>query len=154
MHKRRIFLNRRRQDKILKLVNSHNIATQQELVEMLAAHRIEATQSSVSRDIVKLGLTKANGHYVAPQAAPALALPSIEIDTAGDHLIVLKTEVGQAQLVAVKIDATNIKEIVGTLAGDDTIFIATKDSTNQRAAIKALNKLFALSGSRIRRGAR
>ncbi len=147
-------MNKRRQDKILKLIKSHSIATQQELVEMLAYHRIEATQSSVSRDIVKLGLTKANGHYVAPQSAPTLALPSIEIDTAGENLIVLKTDVGQAQLVAVKIDATNIKEIVGTLAGDDTIFIATKDSANQRAAIKALNKLFALSGSRIRHAAR
>lgn len=141
-------MKKRRQDKILKLIKSHSIATQQELVEKLAEHRIEATQSSVSRDIVELRLTKANGHYVAPQAAPALALPAIEIDTAGDNLIVLKTDIGQAQLVAVKIDATNIKEIVGTLAGDDTIFIATKDRLSQHAAIKALNKLFALSGSR------
>jgi transcriptional regulator of arginine metabolism len=144
-------MNKRRQDKILKLIKSHKIATQQELVEMLADHRIEATQSSVSRDIVKLGLTKANGHYVAPQFVPALALPRIELDTAGENLIVLKTDIGQAQLVAVKIDAASIKEIVGTVAGDDTIFIATKDGANQRTAIKALNKLFALSGSRNRR---
>jgi transcriptional regulator of arginine metabolism len=147
-------MKKRRQDKILKLIRSHSIATQQELVEKLAAHNIGATQSSVSRDIVELRLSKANGHYVAPQDAPALALPAIVIDTAGDNLIVLKTDIGQAQLVAVKIDATNIKEIVGTLAGDDTIFIATKDRANQRAAIKALNKLFALSGSRLKRAAK
>jgi len=114
---------------------------------MLANQKIEATQSSVSRDIVRLGLTKANGHYVAPQAASALALPYIELDTAGDNLIVLKTDIGQAQLIAVKIDATHIQEIVGTVAGDDTIFIATKDGANQRAAIEALNKLLAIPSS-------
>jgi transcriptional regulator of arginine metabolism len=147
-------MNRARQDKILKLIRSHKIATQQELVEMLASHRIEATQSSVSRDIVRLGLTKANGHYVAPQAAPVLALPSIELDTAGENLIVLKTDIGQAQLVAVKIDASDIKEIVGTVAGDDTIFIATKDKANQQAAIKALNRLFAQAIHSKRRASR
>jgi transcriptional regulator of arginine metabolism len=144
-------MNRSRQDTILKLVRSHQVATQQELVELLAGQKIEATQSSVSRDIVKLGLTKANGHYVAPQAMPLLALPRIEMDTAGDNLIVLKTDIGQAQLIAVKIDAARIKEIVGTVAGDDTIFIATKDGATQRAAMKALNKLFALANGRLRR---
>jgi transcriptional regulator of arginine metabolism len=59
----------------------------------------------------------------------------------------LKTDIGQAQLVAVKIDATHIKEIVGTVAGDDTIFIATKDGANQHAAITALNNLFSLPGN-------
>ena len=137
-------MNKSRQDTILELVRSHNIATQQELVEMLADNKIEATQSSVSRDIVRLGLTKANGHYVAPQATPALALPHIEMDTAGENLIILKTDIGQAQLVAVKIDASHITEIVGTVAGDDTIFIATKDGASQRAAIETLNNLFAL----------
>jgi transcriptional regulator of arginine metabolism len=140
-------MNKSRQDTILELVRSHNIATQQELVEMLANQKIEATQSSVSRDIVRLGLTKANGHYVAPQAVPALALPHIEMDTAGENLIILKTDIGQAQLVAVKIDASHITEIVGTVAGDDTIFIATKDGASQRAAIETLNNLFALSSN-------
>jgi transcriptional regulator of arginine metabolism len=121
---------------------------------MLAGQKIEATQSSVSRDIVKLGLTKANGHYIAPQAGSALSLPRIELDTAGENLIILKTDIGQAQLVAVKIDASHINEIVGTVAGDDTIFIATKDGANQRAAIKALNKLFTLPHSRLRRAAK
>jgi transcriptional regulator of arginine metabolism len=140
-------MHKSRQETILNLVRSHKIATQQELVDLLADQRIEATQSSVSRDIVRLGLSKANGHYVAPQATPALALPRIELDTAGENLIILKTDIGQAQLVAVKIDATHIKEIVGTVAGDDTIFIATKDGATQHAAITALNKLFALPGN-------
>ncbi|MBI3651618.1 MAG: hypothetical protein HY231_11430 [Acidobacteria bacterium] len=147
-------MNKRRQDKILKLIKSHRVATQQELVELLASQRIEATQSSVSRDIVKLGLTKANGYYVAPEAAPALVVPRIEMDSAGEHLLVLKTDIGQAQLVAVKIDAAHIPAIVGTVAGDDTIFIATKDKLNQQTASKALQKLFALSGKRQRRAAR
>ena len=151
-------MNRSRQETILNLVRSHKIATQQELVDLLADKKIEATQSSVSRDIVRLGLTKANGHYMAPQPASALAIPRIELDTAGENMIVLKTDIGQAQLVAVKIDASHIKEIVGTVAGDDTIFIATKDGANQHAAIKALNQLLALerthSNGRLRRADR
>src|SRR5262250_942682 len=109
-------MKQERQRKILELIKTQRIATQQELVEKLIDGNIEATQSSVSRDIVELGLTKINGFYVAPESVPIIALPLIELDTAGDNLIVLKTSVGQAQPVALKIDGEKVKEIVGTLA--------------------------------------
>ena len=134
-----------RQKQILEIIRATPVATQQELVERLASRGIEATQSSVSRDIMELRLTKFNGHYVAPQAATGLGLPPVVIDTAGDHLIVLKTEVGQAQPVALKIDYAEVDAIVGTVAGDDTVFIAVKDGAAQQAAIKAIAEIFPIS---------
>src|SRR5262245_6035791 len=115
-------MKRQRQRKIIEIIKSHAVATQEELVKRLAGRGIEATQSSVSRDIVELGLTKINGHYVAPETNGAgVIAPKIELDTAGDNLIILRTEAGQAQPVALRIDHANIKAVVGTVAGDDTI---------------------------------
>jgi arginine repressor len=64
------------------------------------------------------------------------------MQTAGDNLIVVKTRVGQAQPAALTIDNAAIDSIVGTVAGDDTILIAVKDLNAQRAAVKAIVKLF------------
>jgi transcriptional regulator of arginine metabolism len=140
-----------RQKRILEIIKAHPVATQEELVKRLSARGIEATQSSVSRDIVELRLAKFNGRYMAPETngLGALAL-RVELDTAGDNLIVLKTDVGQAQPVALKIDYANITAIVGTLAGDDTVFIAVKDRASQKGALQELKKLFAAAGSRVK----
>jgi transcriptional regulator of arginine metabolism len=132
-----------RYGKILEIINTNKIATQQELAAQLARSGFAATQSSVSRDIVKLGLTKLDGYYVAPSDAVNVGGPVTEIDTAGDNLIVVKTEVGLAQPAALTIDRANIGEIVGTVAGDDTILIAVKNASAQRLAIKKIVKLFA-----------
>ena len=146
-------MKKERQRIILELIKSQQVATQQELVDLLVSRNIEATQSSVSRDIVELKLTKVNGFYVPADSLQMMTLPTIELDTAGDNLIVLKTNIGQAQPTALKIDGEKIKEIVGTLAGDDTVFIAVKNAADQRAAMKAIAKLFAVS-ARVRRAAK
>ena len=146
-------MKKERQKIILELIKTQQIATQQELVDLLVSRNIEATQSSVSRDIVELKLTKVNGFYVAADSLQMVTLPTIELDTAGDNLIVLKTNIGQAQPTALKIDGERIKEIVGTLAGDDTVFIAVKNAADQRSAMKAIAKLFAVS-ARVRRAAK
>jgi transcriptional regulator of arginine metabolism len=140
-----------RQKQILEIIKTHPVATQEELVKRLAGRGIEATQSSVSRDIVELRLAKFNGRYVAPESngLGAVAL-QVRLDMAGDNLIILKTDVGQAQPVALKIDYANITAIVGTLAGDDTVFIAVKDRANQKLAMKAIEKLFDAAGSRVK----
>lgn len=135
-----------RQETILRIINARRIATQQELAEELARRGVVATQSSVSRDIVELGLTKLNGHYTAPQ--PALSGgPIIEIDTAGDNLIVVKTEIGQANPAAIIIDRAKIEEVIGTVAGDDTILVAVKNLDSQRIAMKKIIKLFVTASS-------
>ena len=132
-----------RYEKILEIISRDQIATQQELAAQLARSGFAATQSSVSRDIVRLGLTKVDGYYVAPRDAVNVGGPITAIDTAGDNLIVVKTEVGLAQPAALTVDRANIGEIVGTVAGDDTILIAVKNAAAQRLALKKIVKLFA-----------
>ena len=130
------------QETILEIIGAKRIGTQQELARELQRRGIIATQSSVSRDIVELGLTKLNGSYTASR--PALAGSSvIEIDTAGDNLIVIKTEIGQASATALTIDRAKIEEIIGTVAGDDTLFVAVKNIEAQRAAMKQIVQLLA-----------
>lgn len=143
-------MKKKRQESILSIIRGKRIATQQELAEELARRGIEATQSSVSRDISKLGLTKVNGHYAAPSAASAAAVPMIVVATAGDNLIVVKTDTGEAQPAALAIDRANIEEIVGTVAGDDTILVAVKNAAAQRVAVKKIKSLFE-RGARVGR---
>jgi transcriptional regulator of arginine metabolism len=131
-----------RQGKILEIISARRVATQQQLARELRRRGIGATQSSVSRDIVELGLTKLQGRYTAPQAAFA-GSPVVEVETAGDNLIVIKTVIGQASATALAIDQANIIEIIGTVAGDDTLFVAIKNLDAQRAAIKQITRLFA-----------
>jgi transcriptional regulator of arginine metabolism len=140
-----------RHREILEIISAKPVATQQDLAAQLSRRGFAATQSSVSRDIVRLGLTKLNGHYVAPEDAVSVGGQVTEIDTAGDNLIVMKTEVGLAQPAALTIDRANIDEIVGTVAGDDTILIAVKNAAAQRLAMKKIVKLFAPAGRRPRR---
>jgi len=132
-----------RYDKILEIISKNQVATQQDLAAQLARSGFAATQSSVSRDIVRLGLSKVDGYYVAPRDAVNVGGPITAIDTAGDNLIVVKTDVGLAQPAALTIDRSNIGEIVGTVAGDDTILIAVKNAAAQRLAVKKIVKLFA-----------
>lgn len=142
--------NESRQQKILEIINAKPVATQQELAAHLSKRGFAATQSSVSRDIVKLGLTKVDGYYVAPEAAVKVGGPLTSIDTAGDNIIVVRTEVGLAQPAALTIDRAAIAEIVGTVAGDDTIIIAVKNGAAQRLAIKKMVGLFTAGRSRSR----
>jgi len=135
-------MKKRRQAEIARIITARPIATQQELAGELAHRGFTVNQSSISRDIVDMGLIKINGAYSMP---PPIAgeLMRVQLDTAGDNLVVAKTEIGQAQPVAVTIDRAGISGIVGTVAGDDTILIATKDAASQRAVLGRLVALFA-----------
>ena len=133
----------RRQQKLLSLVRALPIGTQGELAERLARAGFAATQSSVSRDLEELGVVKRDGRYVLPRPAKgAAARGLLGLDAAGDVLIVAKCEPGLASAVAVEIDGAALPEIVGTLAGEDTVFIAVAERRAQRAAIKKLWELF------------
>ena len=131
-----------RQKKLLSLINARPFATQAELRDSLEAAGVPATQSSLSRDLEELGIVKHHGHYAQPRSAGPAAQGLLSLDGAGDHLVVAKTEPGRASAVAVDIDGAAIKEIVGTLAGEDTIFIAVRDLKEQRAAIKKIWEVF------------
>lgn len=135
-------MKRVRQQKVLEIVTAKRVSTQEELTDELARRGIEATQSSVSRDVAELKLIKSNGYYTVPGPPAAPGGPVLEIDTAGDNLIVVKTEVGLAQPAALTIDRAKLDEIVGTVAGDDTILIAVKNRTAQQLALKRIMSLF------------
>jgi transcriptional regulator of arginine metabolism len=132
-----------RQKKIFSLIRARRIATQEELTALLERSGLVVTQSSVSRDLLELGIVKHHGYYALPRAqngAAARGLLSLEM--AGEVLIVARCEPGMASAVAVEIDRAALQEIVGTLAGEDTIFIAVAEHKAQRAAIKKVWELF------------
>ena len=131
-----------RQKRILSLIRARPIATQEELRSLLEKAGLPATQSSVSRDLEELGVVKHRGHYTVPQTNGAAVRGLLSLDTAGENLIVARTEPGLASAVAVEVDRAAIPEIVGTIAGEDTIFIAVNDAKTQRAALKKVWELF------------
>jgi transcriptional regulator of arginine metabolism len=125
---------------IAKLLREHAIERQSELVALLKLQGFDATQSSVSRDLKDMGAVKLKKGYSLPEQEPAgngNAMQEVAelvrgIRVAGANLVVVTTAVGAAQRVAVTLDRANWPEIVGTLSGDDTIFIATASSAQQR----------------------
>ncbi|HEX3101073.1 MAG TPA: hypothetical protein VHQ01_04750 [Pyrinomonadaceae bacterium] len=134
---------RDRQDLILNLISSEQIGRQDILAERLAQLGFHVTQASVSRDLEELGVVKVDGRYELPKTPAAVmefGLRSLE--TAGDNLVVGKCDSGLASAITVRIDAGHIDEIVGTIAGDDTIFIAVRDSIQQNVTIKKIWDLF------------
>jgi transcriptional regulator of arginine metabolism len=124
---------------LAKIIREQAVGKQTELVAILLKHGHVATQSSVSRDLREMGVAKLGDRYVLPDAA---AGPKNDFSTlkqfvnarltAGTNLTVLKTTVGSAQSVAVAIDTARWPEVVGTISGDDTIFIATAGALEQR----------------------
>ena len=132
-----------RQKTVLDLIRANRIATQEDLSAMLEGKGVTATQSSISRDLVELGVIKVNGIYALPEnRAEANPFGVKTLETAGANLIVAKCELGLASAVCVKLDAAEIDGIVGTIAGEDTIFIAVKDAREQKAVIKKIWEIF------------
>jgi transcriptional regulator of arginine metabolism len=140
---------RKRHLKILELISTRAVRTQEELAEALAAEGWEVTQSSVSRDITSLRLIKMNGVYrrPSPTAAPIdpdlrrIADGVLTVEAAGEALVVLHTPPGEANRVAVALDRLAWPDVVGTIAGDDTIFLAVKDNPAQRRVMGEVRKL-------------
>lgn len=133
----------KRQQKLLSLIRAKPVSTQGELASHLERAGFVATQSSISRDLEELGIVKQGGRYVVPRAESGAASRGLlSLDAAGDVLVVARCEPGLASAVAVEIDRAGIAEIIGTLAGEDTIFIAVGDGRAQRPVIKKIWELF------------
>jgi transcriptional regulator of arginine metabolism len=131
-----------RQRKILSLIRAKPIGTQEELKSLLERAGVSATQSSVSRDLEELGIVKHHGHYTVPRSNGAAARGLLSLDLSGENLVIARTEPGLASAVAVQIDGAAISEIVGTLAGEDTIFVAVREQKAQRTVMKKIWELF------------
>jgi len=135
-----------RQGQILKLIRNKRISTQEELAQELKAQDIAATQVTLSRDIRDLRLVKTRDGYreMAPEeTGPAFALLATEFlkdVLRAQNLVVLKTSPGHANSVAVALDNEGWPDVVGTIAGDDTILVITPDTpTGEAIQEKLLN---------------
>lgn len=132
-----------RHSAIKKLISAKRIGTQEELSELLEKKGFSTTQSSISRDLDELGIIKTKGFYSLPQKSKnAAAHGLLSLETAGSNLIIAQCEAGLASAIAVRIDGARMEEIVGTIAGDDTIFIAVKEVKEQKTAIKKIWEIF------------
>ncbi len=136
----------KRHNQILEIVNEHAIETQDELIERLRLMGYDVTQATISRDIKELGLVKVttrNNHY--KYALPAttegekgrnaekyrtiIREAVISVDSA-ENITVLKTHPGMASAAAAAIDGLGWEGVVGSMAGDDTIFILLRNAKN------------------------
>jgi transcriptional regulator of arginine metabolism len=117
------------------LIKREPIDRQETLVDRLNALGYSVTQSSVSRDLQELSVSKVGGRYVVG-GQPGLDI--VGATPAGPNLLVIKTQVGAASLVGLRIDQAEHPEVIGTVAGDDTIFVATKSARAQRAFLAKL----------------
>lgn len=134
---------RKRQEKALGLIQVRRITTQQELMRLLEQAGFPATQSSVSRDLEELGVVKQRGFYIVAQTPDgASARGLISLAPAGDFMLVARCEPGLASAVAVEIDRAKLVEIAGTIAGEDTIFVALHNAKLQSAAARKIWELF------------
>lgn len=133
---------RERQQTILGLIQAKPIGTQEDLRALLERTGVASTQSSVSRDLEELGIVKQHGHYTLPRANGTSARGLLSLDQAGDSLVIARTLPGLASAVAVEIDGAAMPDVVGTIAGEDTIFIAVRGAKAQRTTIKKVWELF------------
>jgi len=143
-----------RHSAILRILRAAPVRKQDEIVRRLREEGHEVTQSSISRDLRDLGVLKAGGRYLPPEDGNrslddfgTLRQFVRGVATAGSALTVLRTTIGAAQSVAIAIDKAAWPEVVGTISGDDTIFIATQDQAAQQRLIIRLQSSFRIQAA-------
>lgn len=146
----------KRQSKIIELISTQEITTQEDLAEKLKEAGFNVTQATVSRDIRELKLTKTSvsgnrqkyvilyneSNKLGEKYQRSLQDGLMSV-TLAMNMLVIKTYPGMAMAVAAAIDAMAIPEILGCIAGDDTIMAATASIPNAEAAAKAINSVIA-----------
>lgn len=152
-------MNRAQRERlILEIVSAQPVQTQEELVRALRERGLRVTQATVSRDVKRLGLVKvpdAHGRYryalpeelreaPTPSARRKLVAAFQEFVTGldwGEGLVLVKTLSGRANAVAAAIDEARMREIAGTVAGDDTILVVVRRADQRDAVVRALQRL-------------
>ena len=150
----------KRQKLICDLILKYEIETQEELVSKLLEAGCKVTQATISRDIRELRLTKIVGEsgvqkYALPAQDASIQTPLagirfsrvlqegfINVDIAG-NIVVMRTMTGMAMAVAAALDHLNLQEIVGTIAGDDTIFMAVRNEESAKRLCEKIETLVA-----------
>lgn len=140
-----------RRDALRDILTSGPAHTQLDLVAALVARGFEATQSSVSRDLKDLGAVKTASGYRLGSAddtaggEPVSRVADLvhDLKPAGANLLVVATVVGGAQRVALALDRSGWPEIVGSIGGDDTVFVATATASAQRSLVRKIARALA-----------
>ena len=143
-----------RHSKILEIISEHPIETQDELLSRLKTEGYKVTQATISRDIKDLRLVKTLGsdgkyRYTEAQASSSeirsnfdqLFLSSVVSMDLAQNIVVIKTLSGMANAVCAALDSTGNSAIVGTIAGDDTIFVACRTDEHARSLVSTLKPL-------------
>ena len=144
----------RRQSVILDVVQRQPVRNQEQLRRLVRVAGFDVTQATLSRDIRELALVKggpdaayqppmaagSNGHAARSLLNRAVAEYLARVDRV-QHIVVLRTGPGQAQLLGVALDSARLPEVVGTIAGDDTILVIASDVRRARALVKWLKGL-------------
>lgn len=138
-----------RQKLLTNILNDRDITSQEDIVRALQERGVSATQASVSRDIRQLGVVKVRGFY---KVRDSLSSPNGQVDQdnavakqfvrsfigVSNNLLVIRTSPGAAHVVASLIDGAKVEGVAGTVAGDDTIFVATLERQSQERLVLLL----------------
>ena len=137
-----------RHARIVELIRDRAVRSQTELAELLAADGVQVTQATLSRDLEELGAVKVSGAYLIPEdgkrplrdaeQAPARLIRLLRelltgVDASG-NLAILRTPPGAAQFLASALDRSGLTDVVGTIAGDDTILVVARDVNDHNSA--------------------
>lgn len=137
-----------RLERIRELVADGEIGSQHELRAALERMNVVVDQSTLSRDLAELAIRKIDGRYrltdprERPEPSRFLADVVLGWSACGPNLIVMRVAVGQAQPIGLAIDRADDPSISGALAGDDTLFIATRSARQQEIALRRLERWF------------
>ena len=149
-------MKKNRQEKLLEVISRYEIDTQDELIAILRDNGYEVTQATISRDIRELKITKmptgkGTYRYVLPKRAEKGGISSMKLGTTlldsivsvdfACNIVVLKTYAGLANAVAAGIDHMNLHQVLGCVAGDDTIMLVTRDAETAEQIADRIRKL-------------
>jgi transcriptional regulator of arginine metabolism len=142
-----------RQRMIAELLDEHEVSTQQQLQQLLAGLGVDVTQATVSRDLDRLGVMRVRRHgrlvYALPEdeaptdpiAQVVIALGLVRTMEASGNLAVLRTGPANAHPVAIAFDNASLPEIIGTIAGDDTIALIAREPSTGNDLIQLIERL-------------
>ncbi|MFG6331503.1 MAG: arginine repressor [Lachnospiraceae bacterium] len=147
-------MKRKRHEKIIELIGKYDIETQEELADLLVSEGFQVTQATVSRDIRELKLFKVPGkegrqkyvlldrqqHQMAKRYVGILREAFVSMDRA-QNILVIKTVSGMAMAVGAALDSIGWKEIVGCIAGDDTVMCAIRTAEDTETVMEELDKI-------------
>ena len=159
----------RRRDEILRILRETTVSSQDELLSLLRKRGFSVTQPTLSRDVRELGLAKTPNGYVAPDQIAPIAAPlpfmardlreqrleqlirdSVISAEMGVNLVVIKTPVASAQPLASAIDHSDIEDALGTIGGDDTIFVAFRSAASADAFTRRIHEIAGIGPARRR----